>query len=173
MLSVPAIQPRVASIKNIGAISALISNCAQNLEHQGIYQWDSIYPNDELIAQDITKQALYFLAQAEQIIAIMTIDSDQPLEYSSVTWAYSDSPIMVIHRMAVHPNFQGKGIGKGLVRHAEDIARLAKYRAIRLDAFIPNLRAVKLYTALGFRNAGKVTFRKGDFYCFEKRLEQE
>lgn len=43
-------------------------------------------------------------------------------------------------------------------------------RVIRLDAFTGNPRALKLYDGLGYRRSGYVTFRKGLFVCFEKRL---
>jgi len=37
-------------------------------------------------------------------------------------------------------------------------------------AFIPNERACKMYEKAGSAKTGKVTFRKGEFYCYGKEL---
>jgi len=50
-------------------------------------------------------------------------------------------------------------------------AKQKGYETIRLDAFIHNPASVGLYENLDYRNAGTVTFRKGDFFCFEVSVD--
>ena len=55
---------------------------------------------------------------------------------------------------------------------AEEDAATKGYHTIRLDAFTQNPAAVALYERCGYRNAGTVRFRKGIFFCYEKKLNR-
>ncbi len=44
------------------------------------------------------------------------------------------------------------------------------FRAMRLDTYKKNDRALALYRKLGYAERGDVRFRKGVFACFEKAL---
>ncbi len=55
----------------------------------------------------------------------------------------------------------------------EQYAEVHGYDVIRLDAFTRNPAAVRLYEGRGYRKAGIVSFRKGPFYCFEKRIHNK
>jgi len=70
----------------------------------------------------------------------------------------------------VHPQHEGKGIAKLLVRYVEELAKNRQYEAIRLDVFVKNPRAVDFYNKLGYKVTGKVIFRKGEFFCYEKLI---
>jgi ribosomal protein S18 acetylase RimI-like enzyme len=70
----------------------------------------------------------------------------------------------------VDPRFQGRGLAREFMRFAERLAAERTCDVIRLDAFTANARALQLYQGLGYRDVGSVTFRKGVFRCFEKRL---
>jgi len=43
-------------------------------------------------------------------------------------------------------------------------------KSVRLDTFSENPAALRLYEKLGYKNTGRVNFRKGLFYLFEKSL---
>jgi ribosomal protein S18 acetylase RimI-like enzyme len=83
---------------------------------------------------------------------------------------FEDAGVSVVHRLMVHPAFQGRGIARELMEFAERVALNRGCGVIRLDAFAMNPQALRLYRALGYREAGEVKFRKGAFLCFEKRL---
>jgi ribosomal protein S18 acetylase RimI-like enzyme len=51
---------------------------------------------------------------------------------------------------------------------AEKTAAVEGYDCMRLDAFTNNTAALILYENRGYRKAGVVRFRKGEFYCYEK-----
>lgn len=53
----------------------------------------------------------------------------------------------VVRSVFVLPELQGRGVGKALMRHVEDIARAAGVRQLRVPA---SLTAVPFYTALGY-----------------------
>ena len=55
----------------------------------------------------------------------------------------------------VHPNVQGKGIGKQLCQHSIEFAKESGYFAIQFNMVVStNVGAVKLWEALGFRIIG-------------------
>ena len=53
---------------------------------------------------------------------------------------------------------------------AEEKAATENYDCIRLDAFTRNLAAFTLYENRGYRKAGIVRFRKGEFFCYERKI---
>ena len=66
--------------------------------------------------------------------------------YKNCRWqiAADDSEILVIHALGVHPDFQGKGFAKAMVRKAIAIAEETGMKAIRLDVLAGNIPAEKL-----------------------------
>ncbi|MNN72431.1 putative acetyltransferase [compost metagenome] len=77
-----------------------------------------------------------------------------------------------MHRLAVHPEVQGKGIARKLIAFAEEYARQSGYSSIRLDTYSKNTRALALYPSLGYERRGEVFFphRAVSFPVFEKVL---
>jgi ribosomal protein S18 acetylase RimI-like enzyme len=116
-----------------------------------------------------------YLAAVEghEMAGALVLNEYQDPEYAGVPWTIRDGRVAVVHRLMVDPACQGRGIGRGLMRFAEDRARELGYGVIRLDAFTANPRALRLYRRLGYHDAGSVTLRKGVFRCFEKGLVGE
>ena len=57
----------------------------------------------------------------------------------------------MIHALGVHPDFQGKGCAKAMVRKAITIAGETGMKAIRLDVLAGNIPAENLYQGMGFQ----------------------
>jgi ribosomal protein S18 acetylase RimI-like enzyme len=57
-------------------------------------------------------------------------------------------------RLAVHPDFQGRGVGRRLLEDAIAFAREEGYRAMTLNTQASNDRSQSLYRAMGFRESG-------------------
>ncbi len=155
--------------KDIKAIMNLIRVVINGMVAESIDQWDEIYPSEEIIRQDVDLKHSYGIYKNDTLIGYVVINDLFSPEYNSVNWKYS-SKALVIHRLAIDPAFQGRGIAKQLMKYAEDFGMGNGYDTIRLDAFIKNPRAIALYEKLGYEKAGEVNFRKGLFYCFEKSL---
>jgi ribosomal protein S18 acetylase RimI-like enzyme len=136
------------------------------MDEQGIHQWDEIYPDEKTIKNDIKKQQLYLLEDGGHICGIIALNEVQEPEYKNVKWKF-DGRALIVHRLAIEPSCQRKGLARMLMQFAHKFATEQGYEIIRLDAFIHNPAAVGLYEKLGYRKAGMVTFRKGDFFCFE------
>lgn len=159
-----------AELHNLDGIMTLIQSVIGHMRSQGIDQWDEIYPNSSKIIEDITQQTGYIAIDADQLVGYMVLNTIQSPEYASCSWTLDDKQPLVIHRLCIHAQHQGKGFAVELVHWAEQFAIQENYRSIRLDAFIQNPAALHLYEKLGYQRIGNVNFRKGLFYCYEKVL---
>ena len=161
---------RTARQEDLKPIHEVYKNAIETMERNGINQWDSIYPNEEVIQNDIISGQMLLGEVDGKIASIFTINQDYDTEYKDGNWQYADASFSVVHRLCVNPDFQGKGIGKKTVLHIEAILRDKEVETIRLDAFSLNPVSVKMYEGLGFKKAGEVNWRKGLFYLYEKKL---
>lgn len=164
------IQP--ATKNQIPQIMLLISGVIQHMESQGIFQWDEVYPNQEAIENDLSEGTLYRVTVDDAIYGIIVLNMHQEPEYQQVAWEFKGDRVLVVHRIAVNRDWQGKGVGSELMDFAEKFARENHYDVIRLDAFTQNPAAVALYKSREYRLAGSVIFRKGPLFCFEKDLRR-
>ena len=60
----------------------------------------------------------------------------------------------VIHLLAVHPDFQGRGLAKALLQSAVERSRSKGDRVLRLDTLTWNLPGRRLYEGFGFNWRG-------------------
>ena len=72
--------------------------------------------------------------------------------------------------MAVDPASQRRGVGRGLLRAAVEVARAWPADAIRLDAYDAAAGAAPFYAACGFREVGRASYRGVPLVYFEKLL---
>lgn len=61
---------------------------------------------------------------------------------------------MVLSKIEIDPNFQGRGVGTSIINGVLAEAR-ARGKAVRLQVFKVNERARALYRRLGFRETGE------------------
>lgn len=161
---------RLARAEELQGIKELYKEATDDMRSRGVFQWDNIYPSEELLGQDIEKREMYLLVCGEEVISAVVINGEQLEEYESIRWKYGTEKIAVIHRLCVSPAHQGKGYGSEMVLRAEEVMKAMGYTAVRLDAFSQNPSALKLYERLGYERAGEVRFRTGDFFLYEKTL---
>ena len=164
MVIVKAVEQDSTCIMNI------ITECTKSMEAKGINLWNKEYPNWDVIKSDIINGSSYIAKSNNQCIAYVAIDEQQPPEYEQIHWSHYSKRVLVIHRLSVHPNFQGLGVAKKLISFIEDIALKNNYACIRFDVYSENTSALKLYECLGYIKKGKIYFPFKDlpFYCFEK-----
>lgn len=163
---------RKAQIEETGEIMELIAKCVQAMQAGGSDQWDDSYPNREVIGQDIERGTLYTYIDNEAIAGIIVLDEHPSELYQSIQWSQEQGSHLIMHRLAVHPEVQGKGIARKLIAFAEEYARQSGYSSIRLDTYSKNTRALALYPSLGYERRGEVFFphRTVSFPVFEKVL---
>lgn len=112
-----------------------------------------------------------FLGEIDSKIAsIFVLDKEYDEEYNNMNWQYKDMSFFIIHRLCVNPKFQNQRIGTKTMLLIEELLRSEGIEAIRLDAFSLNPFALKMYEKLGYTKVGEVSWRKGLFYLYEKKI---
>lgn len=69
--------------------------------------------------------------------------------------------------MAVHPEFQSQGVGRQLMKAAEDAARAWPADVIRLDSFDAVAGAGAFYAKCGYREIAHVVYKNDPLIYFE------
>jgi ribosomal protein S18 acetylase RimI-like enzyme len=64
---------------------------------------------------------------------------------------------LLLESVAVAPAHQGRGIGKHLMHHAEELARTAGLGAVALYTNVHMTENLSLYPALGYEETGRAT----------------
>lgn len=160
----------LGNVIEIKEIFTVFEQAANYMIDIGIYQWDSIYPNIDVIKNDLYNNGLYVGKINHQIAVVFVLNNDYDEQYDNGNWMHNSEPFEVIHRLCVHPKFQNKGIGRIAMEYIENRLSSAGIRSIRLDTFSLNPYALKLYASLGFHTVGEANWRKGKFYLMEKIL---
>lgn len=161
---------RKAIESDIEAILNITTDCAEDMTHRGIFQWNNHYPNKLVFEMDLARDELFVLEQSNTLIGCITISNIMDKEYHSIKWLTENSNNLYIHRLAVKPSLQGKGFAQMLMSFAENLAIKNNYTSIRLDTFSQNKRNQKFYELRAYKRLGNVYFPKQSeypFYCYE------
>lgn len=161
---------RRAKIREIPKIMELTTACAQHMSDQGVYQWNEHYPSKEVFMNDIKRKELYTLAGESGIKGVIAITTTMDEEYKPVKWLTNNDQNIYIHRLAVHPDYQGLGFAQKLMTYAENMAKQKGYNSIRLDTFSKNTRNQKFYEQRGYIRLEDIYFpmqSKDPFHCYE------
>lgn len=159
-------------LEDLCLIMGLIKSVIQDMENQNILQWNEYYPTTEVFENDILNNSLFLLRNEDGILGIIVFDEKQSPEYSQIDWNSKDERVLVIHRLAINPKYQGQGYARKLMDYAEEYAGKHNYKAIRLDAYTGNSRTLSFYEKRDFKKTGELYFpwRELPFNCYEKVL---
>jgi len=162
-----------ASYSDIEACHLITKSCANEMVKNGIFQWNDAYPSKEILLKDIELQQLWKLMEKNTFIGIIVLTKIEDIEYKSVKWLTENRNNLYVHRLAVHPKYQGKGYAQKLMSFAENYASDNSYNSIRLDTFSQNNRNQKFYQKCGYVKLEAIFFPNQSshpFYCYEKIL---
>lgn len=142
----------------------------ESMIQHNIFQWDELYPDKEILKQDIKKKQLYIGLSNKKIVCAYVLNQECDEQYNNGNWQYPEAQYCVIHRLCVNPEAQNKGIGTLTMEYIEKEVIKAGVSSIRLDAFTQNPYAIQLYKKLDYHVVGYADWRKGRFCLMEKRL---
>lgn len=152
-------------------IIEVLSACGKNLRNQGIDQWDESYPNLEQIKKDIAQNELFVIESDGIIQGCIVLNEVQDKEYFELDWlTKNDEKQLVVHRLGIHPDSQGKGLARKLMDFSENLAKSRSYKSIRLDTFSQNPKNQAFYKKRGYSEIGSVflPYKKDHpYFCYE------
>jgi GNAT superfamily N-acetyltransferase len=159
-----------ANINDLEEIYSLYQNAIIAMEKDNIHQWDEIYPDKDILKEDITKNQMYIGKTDNKIAVCFVLSEECDEEYKNGFWKYTYSRFNVIHRLCVNPLFQNQGIAAKTLEYIENLSKSEGYDSIRLDCFTQNPYSRKLYDKAGYSITGYADWRKGRFELREKKL---
>tara|TARA_B100001057_G_C22689073_1_gene887008 strand:- start:409 stop:912 length:504 start_codon:yes stop_codon:yes gene_type:complete len=164
---------RLAKNDDIKRIVEIANACADHMISKGIFQWDKDYPNKETFKTDLDKGTLFTIEDKHEILGCICISLNIDEFYKSVKWITETNKNVYVHRLAIHPQYQGRGLALKLMDYANEFAIQNNCESIRLDTFSGNPRNNKFYTLQGYTKIGEIYFRNQSempFNCYEKIL---
>ncbi len=148
-----------------------VYKCAINeMNKHSIFQWDEIYPDKNILYDDICKNQLYICVYKDEIVSAYVLNRESDEQYKNGNWEFPNASYRVIHRLCVNPEFQNQGIGTLTVRYIEKTLKENGIETIRLDCFTKNQYAVRMYEKLNYNKIGFANWGKGKFFLMEKKL---
>jgi ribosomal protein S18 acetylase RimI-like enzyme len=166
-------QIRPAVREDVAALIGLLRQVVPLMRAAGNLQWDETYPNEGVFERDIELGQLWIAELGGVVAGVAALTTDQEPEYAQVGWDIEE-PAVVVHRLAVDPEFRGLGVAGALMRKAEDVAVERGIGVLRVDTNTQNGATQRLFPKLGYELAGEIglAFRPGlRFFCYEKRLK--
>ena len=101
-----------------------------------------------------------------RIVGTLRLATKKPWAIDTACFTAVGRPLYLTG-MAVHPEFQRKGVGRFLMKEAEARARTWPADAIRLDAFDAEAGAGTFYAKCGYREVARVAYRENPLVYFE------
>ncbi len=168
----PLLRPATAA--DLPAILQLVRQVVPLMQAAGNQQWNRDYPNATVFEQDLAAGHLWVAELASELagVAALTRNAQDP-EYAQADWDPA-APAVVVHRLAVAPTAQGRGVAQALLTQAEQLAVAYGFNLVRVDTNSENAATQRLFPKLGYRFAGEISlaFRPGlRFFCYEKRVD--
>ena len=111
---------RLATKQDLSRIIEITHACAAFMISKNIFQWNEHYPNIETFEKDVDNQTLYVIESDLVVIGCIVISDHMDDFYSKVKWITPNNKNIYLHRLAVHPNYQGKGYAKQLMNFSFD-----------------------------------------------------
>ena len=161
---------RPANISDIESVLDVTKSCALHMINNGIFQWNEHYPDKVSFVNDIGNEELFVYCNNVKVVACISLCNKMDEVYKPVHWKSINKNNLYIHRLAVHPDFQKKGVGKSLMDFAENYAKVNGFVSVRLDTFSENKRNLKFYESRGYQRLDGIYFPKQSefpFYCYE------
>ncbi len=140
--------------------------------------WESgVYPARADAEKAILNDCLIVAVIENEIVGSAIVNNEYTEQYNQVKWQgeFDDNEIYIIHTFAVSPNHAKKGIGVKLIKWIENYARESGVKSLRLDCYVGNPPALKLYERCDFTYLDTISIGLEDigldwFKIYEKLL---
>ncbi|MCI8575144.1 MAG: GNAT family N-acetyltransferase [Bacilli bacterium] len=162
---------RLATKIDLESIMNIINQVKEEMKKENNPQWHDGYPQKDDFLNDINEQSLYIVEEDNELKALICIKKDNEDEYQQVK-NRTLAPSLILHRLAVSPNYRHKGMAKTLISYAEELALQNNIKILKADTEKNNLKMNELFKRLGFQKKGELTWsdNAGIFNYYEKDL---
>lgn len=163
---------RLAEPADIPEIWEILQQAIGRRSAEGSEQWQDGYPNEQIIAADISSHNGFVIEYEHAVAAYAAIIYNDEPAYEQIEGKWlSVQPFYVVHRLAVAERFLGKGFAKKIFAEVEKLAAAEGVRSIKVDTNFDNKAVLGILENLGYVYCGEVYYRGAPRRAFEKLLE--
>lgn len=155
---------RRATPSDLDAIWALRVETTALLKSRGIDQWQHKNPSYETFKKDIELGEFYVFEEGETLVGMIAIKRGIERTYNIIydgAWGF-DHPYLTIHRLAVKKEYLGQNIARQLLKFAEELAIQTNTNYIRIDTYMTNRFAIRLFESEGYILRGWIMLEPGE-----------
>ena len=157
---------QLATEDDAPALAALHAAVAASLTARfGQGHWSSA-ATERGVRSSMRQAEVYVAKQDDRAIATLTFATKKPWAIDRSYFTTVTRPLYLL-AMAVEPALQRRGIGRQCLEQARVFAATWPADAIFLDAYDTDAGAGEFYRTCGFREVGRVTYRKTPLIYFE------
>lgn len=137
----------------------------------GNTQWSEDYPDRERFTKDMEEGSLYVYDE-DGIKGFVVVDDDHPEPYKKVSWRVPREESKAMHRMAVDPDAEGKGIAAGMLNAVERLVVNEGYKAVHTDTSLENEKMQHRFERDHYERRGKIRLddNPGDWYAAYEKI---
>jgi len=147
-------------------IAALRNRVSEDLTRRyGSGPW-SYNATERGALRDLRESHMIIVRRGKRIVASLRLVKQKPWAIDVSYFTAVKRPIYLLS-MNVEPKMQRLGVGRYLLDAAKEVARAKEFQAIRLDAFDAKAGAEGFYAKCGYREVGRVIYRKAPLVYFE------
>lgn len=147
----------------------ILQQAIEQRKQDGSDQWQSGYPNEQTVHDDITKGYAYVLVDNNNILAYAAIIFDVEPAYNYIIgkWLTNDDYV-VVHRVATSNAVKGKGIATNLFREVERLCVERKVYSIKVDTNFDNIPMMRIFDKLAYTYCGEIFISGASRRAYEK-----
>jgi GNAT superfamily N-acetyltransferase len=163
----------IASETDASAIAVLRNAASAALKLQyGEGNWSSVATERSVVLSNFMRpkfQKTLMARDGSAMVGTLCLQTKKPWAID-VKYFTSVEKALYLIGMAVHPDWQRKGVGRAIMKEAKRIAREWPSQAIRLDAWDAKAGAGEFYAKCGFREVGRVVYKTAPLVYYEMVL---
>lgn len=160
-----------AANADAAAIAALRTAAAARLTHDyGHGHW-STETTEKGVLRVLATSRVLVARKGGEVVGTLRLTTKKPWAIDPRYFKVVGKPIYLLD-MAVTPELQRRGIGRRLLEEAKTAVRDWPADAVRLDAYDADAGAAGFYAKCGFREVGRVRYRKVPLVYFELLIDR-
>ncbi len=163
---------RKASEQDVPAIMKIIDYARNQMLEAGKQQWDSSYPTQKHICDDVTQGYGYVLCADGQVAAYGAVIFGEEPAYQHIkngAWL-SKLPYVVVHRLAVSSEYRRQGLAIKFMTAVEELMSAHGVHSFKVDTNFDNQSMLSVLDKLQFQYCGEIEYEGGTRMAYEKLI---
>jgi len=162
---------RRAKQSELQVIWEIIQYAIAQRKKDGSDQWQSGYPNENTIQEDLDAGYGYVLDEDGVVLVYAAIIFGKEEAYENIDGKWlTNADYAVLHRVASSSKAKGKKAGTKLFQMTEKLCLDNNIHSIKVDTNFDNAPMLKVLGNLGYTYCGEVFFQGAPRKAFEKVL---